>query len=84
MLTLAPQLMHLQLLIIKMHNFIPRVLSTELNLSSAEYPEFLSSIRYFQKVSGSDTPGWLVYAGDLELNGEGYRTANFANAFDTL
>ncbi len=57
------------------------VIPVEIKSAMTYSPEFLSGIRYFQKVSGSETLGWLVYAGDLELNGEGYRTVHFANAF---
>lgn len=36
---------------------------------------------YFQKLSGSNQPGWVVYAGDLEWSSEDYRAVHFANAF---
>ena len=57
------------------------VIPVEIKSAMTYSPDFLSGIRYFQKVSGSNTPGWLIYAGDLELNSKDYRTTNFANAF---
>ena len=58
------------------------VIPVEIKSAMTYSSEFLSGIRYFQKLSGSTTPGWLVYAGDFEVQGEDYRTIHFANAFD--
>lgn len=57
------------------------VIPVEIKSAMTYHPEFLSGIRYFQKLSGSTNPGWVVYAGELEFDGEGYRTIHFANAF---
>lgn len=57
------------------------VIPVEIKSAMTYHSEFLSNIRYFQKLSGTTTPGWLVYAGDMEVQGADYRTSNFANAF---
>lgn len=59
------------------------VIPVEIKSAMTYAPSFLSGIRYFQKLSDSTEPGWVIYAGKLELNGEDYRIMNFANAFDT-
>lgn len=57
------------------------VIPIEIKSAMTYHPEFLSGIRYFQKLSGSANPGWVIYAGELEFDGEDYRTVHFANAF---
>jgi hypothetical protein len=57
------------------------VIPVEIKSAMTYSSDFLSGIRYFQKVSGTATPGWLVYAGDFEVQGEDYRTVHFTNAF---
>lgn len=43
--------------------------------------EFLSGIHYFQKISTSGIPAWVIYAGELEFEGNDYRVMNYTNAF---
>jgi len=57
------------------------VIPVEIKSAMTYDPSFLSGIRYFQKLNDSTEPGWVIYAGNLELNGEDYRTMNFADAF---
>lgn len=57
------------------------VIPVEIKSAMTYDPGFLSGIHYFQKLSGSCNPGWVVYAGDMEVSGESYRTVHFANAF---
>lgn len=57
------------------------VIPVEIKSAMTYDREFLSGIRYFQKLSASTDPGWVIYAGDLEFDGEGYRVMNFANVF---
>lgn len=57
------------------------VIPVEIKSAMTYDPEFLSGIRYFQKLSGSNQPGWVIYAGDLEWESDDYRTVHFAKAF---
>ena len=59
------------------HGTIP----VEIKSAMTYDPSFVSGIRYFQKLSGSTEPGWVIYAGELEFAGEGFRTIHFAHAF---
>lgn len=42
---------------------------------------FSDGIRYFQEISKSETPGWIVYAGETEFSSEHYQVRHFAHAF---
>lgn len=57
------------------------VIPVEIKSAMTYHPEFLSGIHYFQKLSDSQNPGWVIYAGDLEVQGDDYRTVHFSNAF---
>jgi len=57
------------------------IIPVEIKSAQTYHPEFLSGIRYFQKLSGSSVPGRVVYAGELEFEGEDYCVAHFAKAF---
>lgn len=59
------------------HGTIP----VEIKSAMTYDPSFVSGIRYFQKLSGTTEPGWVIYAGELEFAGEGYRAIHFAHAF---
>jgi len=53
--------------------FIP----VEIKASRTFRDEFLKGIRYFQKISGSDHPGMLIYDGDLEMDKQVAMVKNF-------
>lgn len=53
--------------------FIP----VEIKASRTFRDEFLKGIRYFQKISGSDHPGMLIYDGDLEMDKQAAKVRNF-------
>ncbi len=52
--------------------FIP----IEIKASRTFRDEFLKGIRYFQKISGSDHPGMLIYDGDLEMDKQAAKVKN--------
>ncbi|MDT8378714.1 MAG: DUF4143 domain-containing protein [Desulfotignum sp.] len=54
-------------------SFIP----IEIKSSRTFRDEFLKGIRYFQKISGSDHPGMLIYDGDLEMDKQVALVKNF-------
>ena len=54
-------------------SFVP----IEIKSSRTFRDEFLKGIRYFQKISGSDHPGMLIYDGDLEMDKQAAMVKNF-------
>lgn len=58
------------------------VIPVEIKSAMTYDREFLSGIHYFQKISASGIPGWVIYAGELEFEGNDYRVMNYANAFE--
>jgi predicted AAA+ superfamily ATPase len=57
------------------------VIPVEIKSAMTFDQSFVADIRYFQKLAGNDTPGWVVYAGDTEFSSEYYQVMNFANVF---
>lgn len=57
------------------------VIPIEIKSSMTFDRSFASNIRYFQKVAKSETPGWIIYAGDMEFSSDLYHVIHFANAF---
>lgn len=57
---------------------------TPIEIKSAQtfHEEFVKGIRYFQKVSGSGSPGRVVYAGELEFASDAYDVIRFDRAFE--
>ncbi len=49
----------------------------EIKSSRTYRDEFLNGIRYFQKISGSNQPGMLIYDGDIEMDKEEAQIRNF-------
>ncbi len=49
----------------------------EIKSSRTYKDEFLNGIRYFQKISGSNQPGMLIYDGDIEMDKEEALIRNF-------
>ncbi|WP_320041503.1 ATP-binding protein [uncultured Desulfobacter sp.] len=49
----------------------------EIKSSRTYRDEFLNGIRYFQKISGSNQPGMLIYDGDIEMDKEEALIRNF-------
>ncbi|MDV7391276.1 DUF4143 domain-containing protein, partial [Arthrospira platensis SPKY1] len=58
------------------------VIPVEIKSAMTYDREFLSGIHYFQKISTSGIPGWVIYAGELEFEGNDYRVMNYTNAFE--
>ncbi|WLE98343.1 MAG: ATP-binding protein [Candidatus Electrothrix communis] len=56
-------------------------LPVEIKSSRMYRSEFLKGIRYFQKLSGSDQPGMLIYDGELEMDKEDALVRNFRNVW---
>lgn len=59
----------------------PGFIPVEIKSSRTYRDGFLKGIRYFQKISGDDRPGMLVYDGDLEMETADARIINFRNAW---
>ena len=59
----------------------PGFIPVEIKSSRTYRDEFLKGIRYFQKISGDNRPGVLVYDGDLEMETADARIRNFRNAW---
>jgi len=54
----------------------------EIKSAQTFHEEFAKGIRYFQKITQSDTPGRIIYAGTTEFTSDDYETVHFAHAFD--
>ena|GEM_PF-6713187 len=54
----------------KLHKYIYRSLSPEIKSALTYSPHFESGIRYFQIISETTEPGWIIYGGDLEFEKE--------------
>jgi len=57
------------------------IVPIEIKSAMTYTPEFLKGIRYFQKLSDSQQPGRVIYAGELEFNSEEAEVVHFENAF---
>ena len=53
----------------------------EIKSSRIHRSEFLRSIRYFQKLSGSDQQGMFIYDGELDIEKDEAFVKNFRNAW---
>ncbi|MCI5148386.1 MAG: DUF4143 domain-containing protein [Candidatus Electrothrix sp. MAN1_4] len=56
-------------------------LPVEIKSSRIYRSEFLKGIRYFQKLSGSEQPGLLIYDGELDMDKEDAAIRNFRNVW---
>jgi len=61
-------------IIYKKHN---KLIPIEIKAARTYNSDFLKGIKYFHKISGSEEPGYVIYSGDLELNGNYYKVRNF-------
>lgn len=61
-------------LIFKKHD---KLIPIEIKAAKTYNSDFLKGIKYFQKISGSLESGYVIYSGDLELNGDNYKVRNF-------
>lgn len=59
----------------------PDVIPIEIKSAMTFDRSFNAGIRFFQEVSKSETPGWIVYAGDTEFTSDHYQVRHFANVF---
>jgi predicted AAA+ superfamily ATPase len=56
----------------------------EIKSSRTFQADYIKGIRHYQKISGSPTPGLLIYDGDLEPETESLTTLNFRNVSNWL
>jgi len=60
---------------------VRKLMPIEIKSSRIYRSDFLKGIRYFQKISGTNQPGMLIYDGDLEMDNEVALTRNFRNVW---
>jgi predicted AAA+ superfamily ATPase len=58
-----------------------RVIPIEIKSAQTFDKGFARGIHYYQKISGSDTAGRIIYAGDTEFESDTYEVCHFSRAF---
>lgn len=53
----------------------------EIKSAQTFHKDFAKGIRHFQKISSTNTPGRVIYAGDHEFSSDSYETVHFSRAF---